>query len=335
MKKLFYTLCLVLCMVLQYSCDFSFNVLGNRDYGFDDRIEIPSAAIDGNYNFIVLADPHFGRSNTDSSSITVTDAFLASYKNQVAENDIDAILILGDAMDTFIESDKQDFIDFLSKIDSLNGELRESGNSAPKVIFIPGNHDLTKGSVEEFVSFFHDRNEDELAESLMLSHSDTGSFRIGSDLTIYMTNSAYRMFGLDQLKELEEAMRNDNARFKMILSHVPLAADKFDQSIFNFILASSEERNTVIRLMTQYGPSFMLSAHHHVGEILNDYNGQAKEFIFAALNRKESALYDESEGVWYLLNVDMSSEDYTTVSMRSFLAETGEEMTSRSFSFPG
>lgn len=217
-------------------------------------------------------------------------------------------------------------------MDKLNRELENSGTAYPKVIFTPGNHDLTNGSIAEFDSFFHDNGEDELEERLMLSHSDTGSFGIGSDITIYMTDSAHRMFGLHQLTELEEAMEKDTARFKMILSHVPLSADRFDQSIFNFILASSEERNTVIRLMSQYGPSFMLSGHHHVGEILNDYNGRAKEFIFAAFNRKESALYDESEGVWYLMNVDMGRKESTTISLHSFLTENGDELASRSFS---
>lgn len=315
-----------------FSCDFSFNVLGNRDYGFDDKILIASAPVDGDYNFIVLSDLHFGRSNTDSNSETFTEAFLGAYKMQVDENNVDAVIILGDAMDSFIESDKKDFLDFLHAIDTLNMELEDAGTTAPKVIFVPGNHDLTNGSIDNFISFLHDQGEDALKGRLMLASSDTGSFGIGSDLTIYMTNSAHRMFGLYQLTELEEAMEKDTARFKMILSHVPLSADKFDQSIFNFILASSEERNTVIRLMTQYGPSFMLSGHHHVGEILNDYNGKAKEFIFAAFNKKESSLYDESDGVWYLMNVDMGRRESTTISLHSFLAENGERLASRSFS---
>lgn len=316
MRRTIYIVSILLLLALSTSCDFALNVFSkDRDYGFQNKTEIKEDNDgDGVYKFLITTDMHFGRMKTDSSVSIETDKFIEFYNRNNWQ--WDAWFILGDTFDTFQKSDIEEAFRFFNQLQPKR----------PQAIMVAGNHDLTGGTIKEFNSVFKDYGEEELLKKLFIDFSDTGSYSIGTDVSIYNLNSAYRTFGYYQLEAFEKAMMKDESKFKMILSHIPLMCERFDQSIFNFILASSSERNRVYRIMKEAsGKSFVLSGHHHKGNMLNGDN----EFIAAAFHKKESALDLESDGFFYIMTLDLNKKILGIEAYSSFTAERMEEWDER------
>ena len=297
------TLLMLLFMLTLCSCDMGFLKLSLPQSGQNpfsapvpiyDGTEPDEVANGGIIRFIAMSDAHFGRRGADSNVSYGTDNFYSFLKD--LDERIDFFAFTGDMMDTFTESNAAELHSFCSEI---KGIAKENSNINAKGIYVVGNHDFVGADPSTWINEFAE-------EDFFLSHALEGSYSIGS-IRIYKTDSSYRVFGGVQLNDLDAAMKEDAAEYNLILNHVPLAADTFDQTIFEFVIADANERNMMLKILSSHKPSLMLSGHHHKGNILNKWSGSVHEIVLAAFHRRDMIMDLESKGYWYVVEIDQSS----------------------------
>lgn len=264
-------------------------------YDGDEPDEVKNG---GTIRFIALSDAHFGRLGADSNISYGTDNFYSFLKNM--NKRIDFFAFTGDMMDTFSERNAEELHDFCFEIENI---AKENGNINAKGIYVVGNHDYVNSDPETWVGEFD-------TDDFFPAHALLGSYSIGS-VAIYKTNSSYRVFGGVQLNDLSFAMKASNAKYNLILNHVPLAADTFDQSLFEFVIADANERNMMLKILSSHKPSLMLSGHHHKGNILNTWSSSVHEMILAAYHRRDIIMDLESKGCWYVVEIGQGSGEVT------------------------
>ena len=71
-------------------------------------------------------------------------------------------------------------------------------------------------------------------------------------------------------------------------------------------MADADERNEMLRLMNQYGPSFNLVGHLHEGAQFNEYASNAKEFIFSSFHKRE--INRDKGGFWHIVEINQGIE---------------------------
>lgn len=290
MKKIRH-LIILMTILLFSSCDFALfdKVLNLNENPFISPEEIPGKDVDAEINLLIVSDAHFNREYRDSG-VEREDGnffyFIKQYK-------IDAILFLGDMLDDAVKMDIETLKLFIAKI--------EKALPDKEIIYAIGNHDINKGmSVKQWEKEFGQNQMD--------------SYRIG-DTVIYKLNSAYRLFGHDQLKALSDAVKINNAKYNLFISHIPLGSKGADQSVFEFTIGNINERNAMLKIAAESNGAFTLSAHHHKGNVLNEWAENHKEYIFPAFHKRD--LMDlESEGMYHLLTLDQSTGEIT---IRSYL----------------
>ena len=252
--------------------------------------------------FPVITDVHCGRELFDNGVERNYESLRLYLEDMARAGDVTPLFMLGDILDkedrNAIEETKQFFRDV------------HEANPDMEIVYTCGNHELEDCMVEDWEARFEQLSHDELNEKLNL----TGSYVVGNpenpELMIYNVNSAYRMYGRHQLSMLEDALSANmdrNGGLKLITTHIPLSASKVSQTLFNFVIGDERERHAMQRLMHEYGPSFMLSGHHHKGDTFNPYSGHSAEFIFSAFHKKGEFL--ESQGRWYIFQIDVDSRE--------------------------
>lgn len=178
--------------------------------------------------------------------------------------------------------------------------MKERLDDGTPIIYTLGNHDANKGSSVE-------------AWEKEFGQGSMEAYRI-SDTMIYKLNSSFRIFGHDQLRALEDAMRNNRAGYNIILTHVPLGAKGLDQSLFEFTIADIDERNALLKIIDENGSTLTFSGHHHKGAVLNSWSERHKEYIFSAFHKRD--LFGlESEGYYFLVRLNQQNGD---VSIQGF-----------------
>ena len=296
-------LLLILAITLLFSCSFGYipSLFPSEDQ-FEVETVLDKKSETGVYRFLVLTDGHFGRNDSGVHHfITSFNDFYSSYGKE-----IDATFLLGDMMDKTDENCHDLFVDFVKT--SL-----KSKDSVP-VIYVLGNHEIEHNDPDYWYDIF---SEDEKA--LFSSFGRMGRYRVG-DVAIYKLDSAFRTFGPYQLRQLENHLAEDKAKYRLFLSHVPLASSAFDQSLVQFTFSSAEERNRMLRLMSEHGPSWYFAGHHHIGNISAVFSSSVKEFIFSSFHRRD--VFYESKGYWYI--VELTEDGKLTII--PYYAETGEEL---------
>lgn len=252
----------------------------------------------GTIRFIAMSDAHFGRSGKDSNVSYGNENFFSFL--QGFDERVDFFAFTGDMMDTFSGKNASELHAFCMKIKET---AKENSNINAKGIYVVGNHDFVNADPETWVGEFAD-------DDFFPSHALMGSYSIG-DVAIYKTDSSYRVFGGVQLNDLDAAMNASSAKYNLILNHVPLAADTFDQTLFEFVIADANERNMMLKILSSHKPSLMLSGHHHKGNILNTWSSSVHEIILAAYHRRDIIMDLESKGYWYVVEIDQSSGKVT------------------------
>lgn len=292
MKKIRH-LIILMTILLFSSCDFALfdKVLNLNENPFISPVEIPEKDGADEINLLIVSDAHFNREYRDSGVEREDGNFFNFIEHN--ESKIDAILFLGDMLDDAVKMDIETLKFFIAKIkDALLGK---------EIIYAIGNHDINKGmSVKQW--------EKEFGQSQM------DSYRIG-DTVIYKLNSAYRLFGHDQLKALSDAVKINNARYNLFISHIPLGSKGADQSVFEFTIGNINERNAMLKIAAESNGAFTLSAHHHKGNVLNEWAENHKEYIFPAFHKRD-LMNLESEGMYHLLTLDQRTGEIT---IRSYL----------------
>ena len=292
MKKIRH-LIIFMTILLFSSCDFALfdKVLNLNENPFISPVEIPEKDGADEINLLIVSDAHFNREYRDSGVEREDGNFFNFIEHN--ESKIDAILFLGDMLDDAVKMD----------IETLNIFIDEIEKALPgkEIIYAIGNHDINKGmSVKQW--------EKEFGQSQM------DSYRIG-DTVIYKLNSAYRLFGHDQLKALSDAVKINNAKYNLFISHIPLGSKGADQSVFEFTIGNINERNAMLKIAAESNGAFTLSAHHHKGNVLNEWAENHKEYIFPAFHKRD-LMNLESEGMYHLLTLDQRTGEIT---IRSYL----------------
>ena len=248
---------------------------------------------DDTLNFLVMTDAHINREYRDSNVWRNNENLFLFLENN---KDIDAILMLGDMIDDAVDMDYEGMHEFLSDI---NGIRRYE----TPIIYTLGNHDANKGSSVKTW-------ENEFGTKAM------ESYRI-ADTMIYKLNSSFRLFGHDQIAALREAMKENDAKYSFIITHVPLGSKGLDQSLFEFTIADINERNAILKVIDENGSALTLSGHHHKGGVLNSWSGSHKEYIFSAFHKRD-LMGLESPGLYYLVSLD---QDSGMVTVKGFLID--------------
>lgn len=292
MKKIRH-LIIFMTILLFSSCDFALfdKVLNLNENPFIRPEEISANDGDDKINLLIVSDAHFNREYRDSG-VEREDGNFFYFIGQ-NESNIDAILFLGDMLDDAVKMDIETLKLFIDEI--------EEALPGKEIIYAIGNHDINKGmSVKQW--------EKEFGQSQM------DSYRI-EDTVIYKLNSAYRLFGHDQLKALADAVKINNAKYNLFISHIPLGSKGADQSVFEFTIGNINERNAMLKIAAESNGAFTLSAHHHKGNVLNEWAKNHKEYIFPAFHKRD-LMNLESEGMYHLLTLDQITGEIT---IRSYL----------------
>lgn len=283
-------------ILLFSSCDFALfdKVLNLNENPFISPEEISATDGDAEINLLIVSDAHFNREYRDSGVEREDGNFFNFIKqNKSNIDDIDAILFLGDMLDDAVKMDIETLKLFIDEI--------EEALLGKEIIYAIGNHDINKGmSVKQW--------EKEFGQDQM------DSYRIG-DTVIYKLNSAYRLFGHDQLKALADAVKINNAKYNLFISHIPLGSKGADQSVFEFTIGNINERNAMLKIAAESNGAFTLSAHHHKGNVLNEWAENHKEYIFPAFHKRD-LMNLESEGMYHLLTLEQRTGEIT---IRSYL----------------
>lgn len=272
----------------------------------DDTYKLVSEGED-HLLFAVLTDVHVGRENNDPGVIRNHENFYSFYSSIVSrsQDPVDGrdvpVILLGDIADAG-GTEYYDLIDEF--IDEMRAQrIDADGKSVDKcpmpIIYVPGNHEFMDSDLRRWMMYFGDR-EDEGLYTL-------GAYSIGNIL-FENTNNVYRLYGREQFEAIEYNLKKygDEYAYKFFLGHIPLGSEKFDQSLFWFVIGDADERNEMLRLMGEYGPSFNLTGHLHQGEQLNTYSDISHEFIFSSFHKRQIT-YDNG-GLWHLLDINQNPE---------------------------
>lgn len=250
------------------------------------------------FSFALMTDPHIGR--TDSGVTERGEEFL-KFLGSDTEKRYDFVVCLGDLTDTgdIYASSVEKFIDDARKRTELNN-----------FIYVIGNHDIRTQSKATWDEQFSVLTPDHDV-SRMMRYSYKG-------VSIYKLDNSSRIFGKEQLRMLEEALRHDPNKYRIFLAHeVVTTGGELDQTL---ILFGSEagELLRLYRIMRDYGVSMIFTGHHHKGNVI--YEGDYfAEFNAAALHTRSGSF--ESDGYAYSVDVDPVSE---TIKVTAYVV-TGEE----------
>ena len=227
---------LLLLITMLISCDiaiFDEKLSLNGENPFLNPTEITrDADEDDTLSFIVLTDAHLNREYRDSGIHRNEDNLF--YFLDQNKDDIDAILLLGDMIDDGVEMDYERMHVFLD-------DLRSHTRKDIQIIYALGNHEPNKGSTEE-----------DWEKEFDISSME--AFII-EDTMIYKLNSAYRIFGSDQINALKYAMRENSekygTRYNFVITHVPLGAKGLNQ---RQVVWTHAVRNAIMPVVTVMGP---------------------------------------------------------------------------------
>ena len=246
----------------------------------------------------LITDAHVGRK--DSGVTEYHDAFISFLE----DGDYPFLINLGDLVDqgNFTNPDVVSF--YKATADLVNGNH----------LYVIGNHELhdeTSATFDRFLS------------SVYPERDNTRMMRFSfGTLSIYQLDNSHGVFGQKQLECLERALSEDENPYKIFITHENIATGrKGDQSFIITGMSDEREVHRIMRLMDEYGVSLVLSGHHHKGDIEYHFTEDTGEFNAAAFHRRDSFLDFESQGYFYLIELDTLNKEIRII---QYSSETGE-----------
>lgn len=231
--------------------------------------------------FLVFSDAHIGKKGTVDHSGTIVDL--------AQRGDFDAVISIGDTIENG-DIDDPALISFFSNLAS----------SSTVFIQILGNHEL-HGGVDSAAW-------QDLFSTLGI-HGPVGRYTFSDQLSLYALDSSKRIFSKRQLDWLEEALEEDDSKYRILLSHVDTTSgEDFDKSLI-FVLgqADLQERERLFGMMADHGVGLMLTGHRHIGGGLVTHRG-FYEYNVPALVEEDAFLEDlGSRGEYCIITIDLSS----------------------------
>ena len=252
--------------------------------------------------FPVISDVHSGRD--DSGTIFHIESFMRFLE----EGNYPFLVNLGDLIDEGHFEDSE-VIDFYSETANM-----VNGNH----IWCIGNHELHNETSESFdlllSSFYPDK------ETIRMCKYVYGP------LSIYKLDNSLGVFGKEQIDYLENALADDKNPFKIFVAHGNMVSGgHLDHSMIITGMADQREVHRILRLMDKYGVSLIFTGHHHKGNIAYRFSDVSAELNIAAFHERDTSLDIESDGSFYLVELDTSNK---TINVIEFSAKTGKQKNS-------
>lgn len=267
MKKLVLVLTLLSLLI---SCDFSLI----KETGERFKETVLSDKGSEKIKFLIIADLHLGREKEDNGVTDYSETIL-SYISE--EDGYEFALLSGDVADTAHQFSRAK--DFITKLKDKMGN--------DNVIYALGNHELHYANKKAWLD--HDFGDKE--HNLFHKYVFDG-------VSIYKLDTSDRALGFAQFSALEEALKADDNKFKLMLSHVPISGKNTQMTSLQFTLASADERNKLILLMNKYNVGTYITGHHHIGNYAEHFTPTNSEFMLAAAHARD--LFGlESSGYYY------------------------------------
>ena len=247
----------------------------------------------------LITDVHVGRSDNGVEELDY-EAFLSFLE----KGDYPFLINLGDLVDQG-RFDDSDIIRFYSLVAN-----KVNGNH----IYVIGNHELhdeTSAAFDRFLSAIYPGRE----------NTRMMRFAFGP-LSIYQLDNSHGVFGQKQLECLENTLMEDRNPYKIFITHVNVATGRAgDQSFIITGMSDEREVHRIMRLMDEYDVSLVLTGHHHKGDIEYHFTEDTGEFNAAAFHRRDSFLNYESDGYFYLLELDTLKNEIRII---QYSSETGK-----------
>ena len=246
----------------------------------------------------LITDSHVGRN--DSGVAEYHDTFISFLEN----GEYPFIIDLGDLVDqgNFSNPDVVSF--YKTTADLVNGNH----------LYVIGNHELhdeTSATFDRFLSAIYPGRE----------NTRMMRFAFGP-LSIYQLDNSHGVFGQKQLECLESTLREDVNPYKIFITHVNVSTGRAgDQSFIITGMSDEREVHRIMRLMDEYDVSLVLTGHHHKGDIEYHFTEDTGEFNAAAFHRRDSFLNYESDGYFYLLELDTLKNEIRII---QYSSETGK-----------
>lgn len=151
------------------------------------------------------------------------------------------------------------------------------------------------------------------------------------EVSIYITDNAKRIFGHQQLEYLEEALKKDTNKIKIVLAHENvMSGGVIDQSLILYGNADIYERSNFARILEENNVSLVLSGHTHKGNAIYKFNKRTYEMNLCAYHGRDMDIELESKGNWYTISFDTSTKE---IVIKNFLASTKAQIAESRFSY--
>lgn len=298
---------LIIILFLAVSCRYEpVPMIGTSENPFLDKTVITGYDGSGTIRFSLITDVHFGRNN-DGPVRRFDDNYFSFLKTK----HYPFAVSLGDITDNGFITDE--VIGFADTIKSLAGYFIEC----------IGNHDMHNPSAK------WNSGDPVFTKAAAYSFGDADGRPI---LSIYKLDTSENVIGAVQFAFLEEALKADDAEYKIIVTHSIVTSGGVADMSAVLLGLSIQERNRLYKLMDRYGVGLILSGHYHKGNIAYHMKSIMGEFNCAAYHQRYTKPFEyESEGYWYDVEISIESGVAT---ITPYLAETSDAKTPFIFMLP-
>ena len=129
-------------------------------------------------------------------------------------------------------------------------------------------------------------------------------------LAIYKLDNSYDCITNKEFEYLEEALKKEKARYRMIITHENVATGNTLGPTLVLFGLSSQETNRLYRIMSENNVGLILSGHNHIGNVEYHLSETLGELNMAAYHKKNNALLNmESPGYFYDFTLDTKTGD--------------------------
>ncbi len=303
MKKILFLLALVL--ILFSSCSLSEERFFEYDSNpFLKKEIISKAKSDGLISFSLYSDAHYNR---DDSNCSWYDE---EYKELLREKRYSFAINIGDIADDGI---------ITKEINKKVEEVRDLTEDN-FVLVIRGNHDRHNKS-----PLWDSKNNNIYRSASAYYYGEKDNRPL---LSIYNLDTSTKVIGEKQFSYLEEALKEDNAIYKIIVTHENVTTGSAISPSLVLFGLSSRECNKLYKLMSVYNIGLIIAGHNHIGHVSYHLTPTMGEINLAAFHkRKTNPIQYESMGYVYDFTLNSKTGEAIITAIRIENKEKEEKYT--------
>lgn len=232
----------ILILLSLISCSFGVHEVFGRPNDVDKRsstlkilqsTEVPALSYPDEFNILVFADTHFGKSDRKANEDKLIDWILNNQSNTSKSPFF--CFCLGDVADHGKEDEYLQYKNFLEKMYDTTGV---------QTYTTVGNHDLYNSGWSNYIKY-------------VFPYSSFYKFETEC-FSFYSMDTASGCVGKVQYNALKEAFKNDSKK-KIVFTHFPL----YGEGDFYFRLQDMTERNMLVALFAENNVAMCVSGHTH------------------------------------------------------------------------